>query len=95
MTSTRKVALPAALAERIRNGEEVNGEEVTAALEAERARLDKEEREGQEGGAQKSSGKRRQDEPKEVVIPSGVDIGWLPPNVSTGAAKGAGRRKRK
>ncbi|GAA6005917.1 hypothetical protein JCM10207_007274 [Rhodosporidiobolus poonsookiae] len=62
-TAVKRVAIPPALAARIRAGEEVSAEEVTAALEAEKQRLRKEEEaeteEAEATGSGKSKARRR------------------------------------
>ncbi|GAA5847413.1 hypothetical protein JCM9279_000470 [Rhodotorula babjevae] len=78
-TGVRRVAIPPALAARIRAGEEVSAEEVTAALEEEKERLDREE-----------AAQRDEDENR-VKVPEGVDEEWLP----AGALKKGKARQRK
>jgi hypothetical protein len=80
ITNVRKVAIPAHLAARIRRGEEVSGEEVTAALEAEKRRLEKEEGDGQQ-------------EVEVVKVPETVDQEWLPQGTLGGKAQGRRRKK--
>ncbi|GAA5876642.1 hypothetical protein JCM16303_003609 [Sporobolomyces ruberrimus] len=64
-TGVKKVAIPPELAARIRAGEEVSAEEVTAALDAERERMRQEEEEEE----RRKSGKKK--------LPDGVDESWL------------------
>jgi len=78
-TGVRRVAIPPALAARIRAGEEVSAEEVTAALEEEKARLDREE------------AAQRDDEDR-VKVPEGVDEEWLPAGA---LKKGKARQRKK
>lgn len=77
-TGVRRVAIPPHIAARIRAGEEVSGEEITAALEVERERLDREEREGAE---------------EKVKLPEGVDEDWLPAGAVSGKKKARSRKK--
>lgn len=85
-TNTRKVAIPRHLAERIRAGEDVSAEEVTAALEEERERLEKEEREQREREEAEARGK------KTMKVPESVDEDWLPAGATQ---KGGQARRRK
>ncbi|GAA6058932.1 hypothetical protein JCM10212_002884 [Sporobolomyces blumeae] len=80
-TGVRKVAIPPALAARIRAGEDVSAEEVTEALEAEKERLKKEEEEEQ---TRREGGKK---------LPDGVDEGWLPEGTLGSGKSKAKRRK--
>ncbi|GAA5844207.1 hypothetical protein JCM11251_006716 [Rhodosporidiobolus azoricus] len=77
-TGVKRVAIPPALAARIRAGEEVSAEEVTAALEAEKERLAKEE---------------ATDKEEKKKLPDGVDEEWLPAG-ATGSGKGKGRKRK-
>ncbi|BGP56138.1 hypothetical protein JCM8202_005905 [Rhodotorula sphaerocarpa] len=78
-TGVKRVAVPPALAARIRAGEDVSAEEVTAAIEAEKERLAQEE----------------QAEAEKAKLPDGVDADWLPAGAADGKGKGAARRKKK
>lgn len=81
-TGVKKVAIPPELAARIRAGEDVSAEEVTAAIEAEQQRIAEEEE--QEANANK------------VKLPDNVDAEWLPAGMADGGkGKGAARRKKK
>ncbi|GAA5935478.1 uncharacterized protein JCM15063_001049 [Sporobolomyces koalae] len=64
-TGVKKVAIPPELAARIRAGEDVSAEEVTAALDAERERIRKEEEDAERI---KNGGKK---------LPANVDEDWL------------------
>ncbi|GAA5859858.1 hypothetical protein JCM8547_004360 [Rhodosporidiobolus lusitaniae] len=75
-TATRRVKIPEELAARIRAGEEVSGEEVTAALEREKERMRKEEEE--------EAGKAK--------LPAGVDAEWLPASALGGKNKSRKRK---
>ncbi|GAA5943477.1 hypothetical protein JCM1841_003059 [Sporobolomyces salmonicolor] len=79
-TGVRRVAIPPALAARIRAGEDVSAEEVTAALEAEKERIAKEEEEEEEREKKK--------------IPKGVDEDWLPAG-TVGGGNGKAKRRKK
>ncbi|KAM0752188.1 hypothetical protein T439DRAFT_324259 [Meredithblackwellia eburnea MCA 4105] len=80
LTSVKRVQIPPELAARIRAGEDVSAEEVTEALEAEKKRLEAEE-------------KAKEDQ---VKIPDNVDRDWLPEGTLGSAKKGgAGGRRRK
>jgi hypothetical protein len=74
-TGVKKVAIPPELAARIRAGEEVSAEEVTAALDAERERMRKEEEEEER---KKNGGKK---------LPDGVDESWLQDGTLGGRSK--------
>lgn len=91
-TATRKVAIPRALAERIRAGEDVSAEEVTEALEAERERLEKEEREAEAAAAAAAKGAR---ETRTMKVPDSVDEDWLPAGATKVGGGGAARRRKK
>ncbi|GAA6012886.1 hypothetical protein JCM11491_006213 [Sporobolomyces phaffii] len=64
-TGVKRVQIPPELAARIRAGEDVSAEEVTAALDAERERMRKEE----EDEERLKNGGRK--------LPAGVDESWL------------------
>lgn len=82
-TGVKRVAIPPALAARIRAGEEVSAEEVTEAIEAERERL------AQEEAAEAAKANK-------VKLPENVDEDWLPAGMTdVGKGKGATRRKKK
>jgi hypothetical protein len=76
-TGVRRVAIPPALAARIRAGEDVSAEEVTAALEEERERLAQEE-------AAAAQEKKK--------LPPGVDEEWLPASALGGKNKAKKRK---
>ncbi|GAA5890680.1 hypothetical protein JCM6882_000623 [Rhodosporidiobolus microsporus] len=77
-TGVKRVAIPPALAARIRAGEEVSAEEVTAALEAEKERMSREEAE---------------EEKQKKKLPDGVDEEWLPAGALGGGKSKAKKRK--
>ncbi|BGP41046.1 hypothetical protein JCM10450v2_005064 [Rhodotorula kratochvilovae] len=77
-TGVRRVAIPPALAARIRAGEDVSAEEVTAALEAEKERIAREE---------------VAEEEDRVKLPEGVDEEWLPAGALGGKNKARRRKK--
>ncbi|KAK4054079.1 hypothetical protein OIV83_001104 [Microbotryomycetes sp. JL201] len=79
-TNTRKVQLPAELVARIKRGEEVSAEEVTAALDKQA-----QQQEEQQMHAGQIERTRR--------VPERVDQDWLPKQ--QGASGGAGGRRRK
>lgn len=79
-TGVKRVAIPPELAARIRAGEDVSAEEVTAALDAERERMRKEEAEEER---LRNGGKK---------LPDGVDEGWLPDG-ALGGKSGVKKRK--
>jgi len=89
LTGVRKVTIPPHIAARIRMGEEVSGEEITAALEEERERLEEEERVRLE---REDADRKRQQAP--VKVPDTVDTEWLPQG-ALGGAKSQGRRRKK
>ncbi|GAA6052077.1 hypothetical protein JCM3770_006619 [Rhodotorula araucariae] len=80
-TGVRRVAIPPALAARIRAGEEVSADEVTAALEAEKERIAREERNAAE------------EDGDGVKLPEGVDEEWLPVGALGGKNKARRRKK--
>ncbi|GAA6043765.1 hypothetical protein JCM8097_006663 [Rhodosporidiobolus ruineniae] len=77
-TGVKRVAIPPALAARIRAGEEVSAEEVTAALEAEKERLAREEA----------------GEKEKKKLPANVDADWLPASATKDDGKGKCRKRR-
>ncbi|KAM0789646.1 hypothetical protein ACM66B_000448 [Microbotryomycetes sp. NB124-2] len=83
-TNTRRVKLPAELVARIKRGEEVSAEEVTAALEKQK-RLDQDQ-----GDSLSNEG---QDKDKTWNVPESVDQDWLPKQQQSGG-NASRRRKR-
>ncbi|GAA5966793.1 hypothetical protein JCM3765_004270 [Sporobolomyces pararoseus] len=79
-TGVKRVAIPPELAARIRAGEEVSAEEVTAALDAEKERMRKEEEEEER---LKNGGRK---------LPAGVDSEWLPQGALGGSSKAKKRK---
>ncbi|GAA5909229.1 uncharacterized protein JCM6883_005812 [Sporobolomyces salmoneus] len=80
-TGVKRVAIPPELAARIRAGEEVSADEVTAALDAEKERMRKEEEEEER---LKNGGKK---------LPAGVDESWLPDGALGGGSSKAKKRR--
>ncbi|GAA5955958.1 hypothetical protein JCM10213_000080 [Rhodosporidiobolus nylandii] len=78
-TGVRRVAIPPALAARIRAGEEVSAEEVTVALEAEKERVAREEAKEQE---------------ERQKLPPGVDEDWLPAGAAGGKNKSKAKKRK-
>lgn len=99
LTGVKKVALPRDIAERIKRGEEVSAEEVTLALERERAKAEGGEVEepAEEMKGRKARAKRVHEEPRPLKVPEGVDEEWLPKGATTvgGSGAGKGRRRKK
>ncbi|EGU12004.1 hypothetical protein RTG_01886 [Rhodotorula toruloides ATCC 204091] len=85
-TGVRKVAIPKDLMERIKRGEEVSAEEITAGIERERERLEREER---------SSGSAGEEEAEQRKLPENVDEEWLPAGATGSSGKNKTRRRKK
>lgn len=88
------MAIPRALAERIRAGEDVSAEEVTEALDAERARIEKEEKEAEQAAAAAAAGRAGR-ETKTMKVPESVDESWLPAGATKVGGGNAARRRKK
>ncbi|KAF7297820.1 hypothetical protein MKEN_01405700 [Mycena kentingensis (nom. inval.)] len=85
-TSVKKVRVPPEIMERIRRGEDVSAEEVTAAM----ARMEAEER----GEATPSPSKRRKAaKPTPAEPPADPANEWLPESVTSTKKRAKGKRK--
>ncbi|KAK4054298.1 DNA-dependent ATPase fun30 [Microbotryomycetes sp. JL221] len=81
-TATKRVRLPADLVARIKRGEEVSAEEVTAALERQKL-------------ADEQAATSSETEAQTKNLPDNVDEDWLPKGASSGTAKTGGSARRR
>lgn len=86
-TGSRRVALPSHIAMRIKLGDEVSADEITEALEQERLRLEKIERDEAEAEELARQGI------KTLKVPDSVDTDWLPAGATI--KPGQARRRKK
>ncbi|KAL8280772.1 hypothetical protein RQP46_006776 [Phenoliferia psychrophenolica] len=100
LTGVQKVALPLAIVARIKMGEDVSAEEITDAINAEKAReIRLAELEAEEAAAAARDAERdanwKAGELKPMKVPKTVDTEWLPQGALDGASSKGGRRRKK
>lgn len=77
-------------------GEDVSAEEITDAINAEKAReIRLAELEAEELAAAEREANRKEWEPKPMKVPSTVDTEWLPKGALGGGKSKGGRRRKK